>query len=585
MKLSTQQTGLYLLTTVTLAMLAHTTGPLRGDTPETQPSTPTSQPQTQSPASSPAGPLSATDRKRIEILQDYYTKLYSAPLENSNWFVRAMAVTLLSRLETPDITARLVKVLKTDPNPLAKLYAWEALHARNPYLTDEQRTTWIEQGLRLHKRNVFRGDLQLGLLRAATPLGPDGLNGQVGRYYLDLLSEVRHTNPYDSRTIQQMRTTLQAWKDPDIVQRVIGQMTRPNVGYVAEFVLGGLNDSIEPLGRVGRPVSTGQWSKARAEWTRWLGQANLQPTPVDQLPPYRGLSKYLPHAKPITDPDDPAWKEDLELGKLNITHFDLVFCLDMTGSMKPMIEWVARDAKRILAALKVLSRSPRIGVVYYCHEVIEEAMAPCCKEAAAKAKRSGNWDSMLKMFPLTPNTARLAQQMSQFDQTGGHKPKGKRFVGWGAIYSGLWAALNKQPWSRAAGAQKIIVCFGDSILTENTEAMTEKLVAKAGKEGFVISFIEIYKKRRKDLAIYGKLAKLANGGWFELQISKDEGDEPKTPPTLFDGQIAAPPEKASIFSSVIGQVISSIVPPDYRPRTKPFVAVLMEYIDAGLAGK
>lgn len=540
---------------------------------------------TTQPASKPAEPLSQADRERIRLLKEHYTTIYTAPLENRNWVVRALAVTLLSRLETPAITDRLMGVLQRDPNPLTKLYAWEALHARNGFLTDEQRSIWVREGIALAQRDVFRGDLRVGLLRAVTPLGPGGLDGQVGRYTLALLGKVDPANPYDSETIQQMRQTTKAWNDPKIVRQIISQMTQPGRGNVAEFVLGGLTDSIDPIGRVGRNVSPAQWRKAQAEWTRWASQANLQATPAEKLPPYRGLGKYLPHAQSITDPDAPAWQEDLELGKLNITNFDLVFCLDMTGSMKPMIEWVARDAERILEALKVLSRAPRIGVVYYCHEIIDKAMAPCCKEAAADAQRSRNWDGLMKMFPLTANTRRLAQQMSRFDQIGGHGPKGKRFVGWGAIYSGLWVALNKQPWSRTPGTQKIIVCFGDSILTENTEKMTEQLVARAAKAGFVITFIEVYKKRRKDLSFYDTLAKLGNGGSFVLQISKDDGDEPQTPPTLFDGQIAAPPEKGSVFTKVIGQVVSSVVPSEYRPRVQPFVAVLMEYIDASIAGQ
>lgn len=532
--------------------------------------------------------LSDADKKRIQTLKDFFTKLYTRPLENRNWFVRAIAVTLLSRLETPEITDRLVEVLQKDAHPMVRMYAWEALHARNPALTDEQRKTWVAEGIEINQRKTFRGDLRAALLAAATEFGPQGLDGKIATFYYDLLGEVRHDNPYDSRTLQQMRETVRVWNDPEIVRRTAIMMTRPNVGNAAEFVLGGLNNNIEPLGRVDRKVSPDAWRKAQEQWALWAKKANLTPTPVEQLPKYRGLSRFLPAARKLTDPDDPTWREDLELGKLQITNFDLVFCLDMTGgsASSAMMEWVAAHADRILAALKVLSKAPRIGVVYYCHEVVDSAMRPCCKEAMIEARKSGNYDEVLKLFTLTPNTAVLARKMAQFDETGGHGPRDKVAVGWGAIYSGLWVALKKQPWSRTSGAQKIIVCFGDEQLTEGTLDMTKQLLTEAGREGYVISFVEIYKSRRKkDLdVVYNDLADLANGSYFKLQVKGDDDRKP-SPKTLFNGQIAAPPEKGSVYTAVVGQIISSIVPKSYRKRVQPFVNVLMEYVDASMAQK
>lgn len=538
----------------------------------------------QQPDSQPAEPkeLSPAARKRAKTLEAFYTRIYTRPLTHRNWFVRAMAVTLLSRLETPAITDKLLEVLSKDAHPMVRLYAWDALHARNPVLTDEQRATWAREGLTLARRGTFKGDLRADLLKSVTEFGPEGLDGKVAKYYYDLLGKVRHYNPYDSRTLQQMRATVKAWNDPEVVRRTIILMSRPIVGYAAEYVLGGLHDGIEPLGRVDRKVSPGAWRKAQEQWALWARKANLTPTPTGQLPAYRGRSRYLPAARKLTDPDDPAWREDLELGKLQVSNFDLVFCLDMTGSMKPMIEWVAADAEKILAALKILSKSPRVGVVYYCHEVFEPAMAPCCKRAAAEARKTNRWEELMKVFPLTGNTQMLARKMERFDETGGHGPDGKKFVGWGAIYSALRAALQKQPWSRAPGAQKIIVCFGDSKLTEGTETMTEQLVADAGKRGFVITFIKVYKKRMKKLDLYDTLAEKGNGECFTVQISDDDNKRSK-PQSLAGGQIAAPPEKGSVYTTVMGQVISSIVPKGYRQRVEPFVAVLMEYVDAKVA--
>jgi hypothetical protein len=581
-ELSIRRTSLLLLLLTSISASGLVTGSARAEDAEK----PAAESGKADPGEDKPKEPSDVDKKRIQTLKDFFTKIYTRPLKNRNWFVRAMAVTLLSRLETPEITDKLMEILQKDAHPMVRMYAWEALHARNPVLSDEQRKTWVAEGIELSRRNTFKGDLRADLLASATEFGPEGLDGNVAKYYYDLLGKVRHDNPYDSRTLQRMRETVKAWNDPEIARRTAIMMTRPHVGYVAEFVLGGLNHSIEPLGRVDRQVSPNAWRTAQEKWALWAKKANLTPTPVEKLPKYRELSRYLPAARKLTDPDDRTWREDLELGKLQITHFDLVFCLDMTGGVAStaMMEWVASNADRILEALKVLSRAPRIGVVYYCHEVVDKAMQPCCREAMAKARKTGNYDEVMKLFKLTPNTAVLARRMAQFDETGGHGPRDKVAVGWGAIYSGLWVALKKQPWSRTSGAQKIIVCFGDEQLTEGTHEMTKQLVSEAGREGFVISFVEIYRKRRKKNldVVYSELADLANGSCFVLQVDKDD-DRKSSSPSLFNGQIAAPPEKGSVYTTVVGQIVSSIVPKSYRKHVQPFVTVLMENVDASLA--
>ena len=107
------------------------------------------------------------------------------------------------------------------------------------------------------------------------------------------------------------------------------------------------------------------------------GARKLQTAAADSLQAYKGTSKVFGEPARITDPDDRAGAE-LEIGGLKVSDFDLVWCIDSTGSMNEPNQLVARETGQVIRVCGLISRKARCGTVYFRHEIVPELMKPCC---------------------------------------------------------------------------------------------------------------------------------------------------------------------------------------------------------------
>jgi len=548
--------------------------------------------------SEPARPekknLTEDQKAHIRSIEKYYTRMYAKHLDNRDWFVRALAVVGLARLQSDATTEKLLETLKTDRDSLVRVYAWEALHARQKTLTDEQRKTWVEQGLETAlTKDGFRGDLRANLIRAMIPYGVDGLSGKEVRVIQRFIKETDHRDPKDHQTLKAIRDLLTQWQDRTLTKRLLTQMTKDGIANRVEYVVGGLNPDIETIGRCETKLPQKVWLKKRAEWILWLKEADLKPPAPGTLKPYQGKSRFLPPAETITDPNDPTWRDELEVDKLRVDEFDLVFVVDSTSSMTPVMEWLAKDLSKILSALKLYAREPRIGVVYYRHEVDESLMQPCCKARAQKDNDITATLYRVKTLPLTGKIHLLAKAMQAEKAHDGHFNPGREknpIPSPGAVHGGLFTAITNQPWTKSSASRKIIVLVGDAPPTDKTMPKIKKLLAKATETGLKVNVLKVFMTKqylpakvlqgpglsapaKKAFAEFDQVAQWGKGRSMIGQFL--------SPPPKIAGQIAPPPDRRhEPFKALIAQIIRSTLPDGYQKRVDPFVEVLAEYVDA-----
>jgi hypothetical protein len=571
------------------------------------------------PRAKPRKELSHRDKQRIKKIERFYTDLFSQYLKSRDWFIRAVAIVGLGKLLTDETTELLIDILAEDRDGLVRVYAWEALHARNPELTDKQREAWVSQGVRTALMpDGFRGDLRVGLLRAMTPYGPDAFGGRAPKVVMKYLNETDHRNPKDHRTLKALRKLLAAWRDPDLTEKIARKMATAGIGNRVEYILGGLNGQIQSIGRADadHEVSTMQWRQKRAEWMDWLKETDLKSPEAGSLPAYTDRSPYLPAARAITDPDDLTWRKELELDKLKVNQFDLVFVVDSTSSMLPVMQWLARDLGKILSAMKRYAREPRIGVVYYRHEIHKPLMRPCCEAAGPgkkiryvkrKGTRTGGPEMItvqakpgekvyeadnyrVKAYRLTGKIRLLAKAMAAEQAIGGHdNPPGSTVPSPGAVHGGLLTAIQKQPWTKSSLSRKIIVLVGDAPPTDGTLRHIQELLAKATEAGLRINVLKVAllgeylsedqlqrvpwsPAMKKLFQEFDQIAVWGNG---QSVLGQFLGNPPP-----ITGQIAPPPRGDNTYKQVIGQIIRSTLPEGYGERVDPLVEVLAEYTDA-----
>jgi hypothetical protein len=75
--------------------------------------------------------------------------------------------------------------------------------------------------------------------------------------------------------------------------------------------------------------------------------ANLARAGDADVKPYTGTSAVFVAPQRITSPTDSRWRKELEIGKCTVSDFDLVWCIDSTGSMNEpnqIVRGADRDA-------------------------------------------------------------------------------------------------------------------------------------------------------------------------------------------------------------------------------------------------
>ena len=571
----------------------------------------------------------AKKQKKINKLIRYYTRTYSKHLENRDWFVRALAVIALNRLNCPQTTEKLLEVLKKDKEQLVKLYAWEALHARSGYLTLTQHRKWVTEGCKMAKKGTFRGDLRVGFLKALASYSPADkkLEAKPVKIVEKMVKKLSVANPQDTRTLEAMQQLITKWHDPKLTKKILSKFSGSKVSSAqkAEFLVTKLS-GFEPVLRFGRLSKTERrerkiaWNKRKGKYRKWLKKQDFKTASQDDLKRYVGTSTWMPKPKIMRNPKNKTWREDLELEKLKVKRMDVCFAIDSTGSMLPVLQWVASDLNRLMVAMKRVFREPRIGVVFYRHEEDPRLKLPCCKEAGpgktkqvlvgpppkgsktVKKTKDGNTvsvppgtktktieDYRTKYYKLTGNAKKLAKKIRKAEAGGTHNNLGAaKDTPAGAIHGGLLVAMKKMGWRRSSkSSKKVIVIIGDAAPTKGTMPAIEKLVKKASNKGFSIFTIKVallpktLTRRltkaqlagQKYLISFDKIAKWAKGESTFAQFLSATPDNTGR-------QIVQAKDKVSNYKSTLGGIIRAAIPKDYHKRINPLVNILCEYSEA-----
>jgi len=193
-------------------------------------------------------------------------------------------------------------------------------------------------------------------LAASTGATDDNL-----RLFNQMLMDTNLGNSVDHTTLKAMRQAVVNWRDPKLVRRLIGMLSNPQQTYKVEYLLSGLKSNIPPcpVGRNGIKI----WQKTKIKWMKWVHKADLKKV-TDYKLPYRGGSDLIGPPEKI-DPASPQWREKLELPRLQLNHLDVSLVVDSTGSMSSVINWLRSDLQKMVQALRLISREPRVGLVFY----------------------------------------------------------------------------------------------------------------------------------------------------------------------------------------------------------------------------
>ena len=544
-----------------------------------------------------------TGRSR-EVLVDYYVRLYGKSLKSSDWITRSMAVISLAKIDDPRVTDVLLDVMAnpysrtkaaakkaplpppklstadaikrfglsagaamgTTPNdptktPMHKMgsnivqvMAWEALHARTGSLSDAQRKKWIEGTVRLAQRNQFHGQMRPSMLRALAGEGPTRTNMAV---WVKTFAATNALYSGDANTLRALRDVLVTWRSPVLVKGLIGAMARSlDNAPRADWLLRGFG-----AGGVPHPTkyvekgTNGLWPNMQKAWVKWYNDQRLEPAKPDALSPYRGTSDLVPTAQTI-DPADDKWRKDLELPRLHLKQLDVGFVIDSTGSMKAVVNWIKRDVRKMLWALALLSREPRIGVTFF---------------------RDHGDKYVTQLHPLTGNGAALTRAIERTEAAGGEDvPE--------AVLDGLAVTILKQRWSGPADARKVIVLVGDAPPHKRDMANIQKLVTTAARKGWTFYCIKARTQHGSaEMGSFDRIAKWGKGksvwvdfhdGGRQKQIYEGAAHVDVTLGASDGSSDSTRPDRV-----IIRAVLKSILTDAYADRVQPFSNVLLEYLE------
>ncbi|HUU96135.1 MAG TPA: HEAT repeat domain-containing protein, partial [Phycisphaerae bacterium] len=174
----------------------------------------------------------------IERFVTYYLDLYGKQLQSSDGLARTMALISLARIDDPRVSEKLVEVMRHDKVPIVRVYAWEALHARQDQLSAEQRAAWVEAGFELAGKNFLWGDLRVGLVGVMAVGGPTPRNKRMLEH---LFLNSNSLYPGDIRMLEAMGDLLAEWKSPDIIKGLIRSMEDIDRACRAELILRRVN--------------------------------------------------------------------------------------------------------------------------------------------------------------------------------------------------------------------------------------------------------------------------------------------------------------------------------------------------------
>jgi len=524
-----------------------------------------------SPTSNPTtAPSTQPTKLQIQITktEDYYAKIYGEPLTSPDRLPREIAIISLSRIDAQPTTQKLLDVFKgRDVDPVVYYLAWEALHPRSDSLTKDERRRWATGGLAAATAGGFPGITVTPLLRALAEHHPIAYENQPYKLAARVIEENSLEDSVQKETLTALRDLVAAWHDPSLVKAIIALINKPGLTARVEYVLHSLP---------GAPQSADG-----AGWQAWLDQSKMKVATPEELKPYKSNAVIFPTVPKMTDPNDPRWRAELEIGKLTVTDFDLAWCIDSTGSMNETNQMVASQTELVMRIFSFVSRRARCGALYARHEVDPTYMKECCNDAA---NHSG-WYTIRPYALTTDVKALAAKMMAEKIPKPDAKKEGNMHPGT-PVLGAMQVAVKAMQWSRDKNARKVIVLVGDAKPTPGTEQAAEKFAATCKTNGYSLHALT----EDKATDFWTDILKAGGGSIVPMKGGKEGGHK------HHEGRNAGSlplnePAPHSAFTDLAATIIKESVTPPYRDRADPLVEILTkcalaaEQAERTMAGK
>ena len=502
----------------------------------------------------------AAGKAAIDALVKHYLTMYGKHLKSTDWVVRAMGVIGLSEIDDPRISARLIEVMQKDQDPLVRAYAWAAVLARHKSLTDEQRATWTRTGKQMLRDEHLNGSLRVGLIRVMADEGPTAENVKLFGHFFDNTNAM---DPSDIPTLLALQRCLATWKHQKLTRKLISAMSNINTAWRAELVLQGLSDKVPTAHSLMAQDSKAIWKTVQATWAKWYKKTDLATLEPPVLTDHDRSPALIRPPQRIADPADPRWRKDLELKPLQMQDMDVVFAVDATGSMGPVISWIQRDVIKMMKAFGQICRKPRIGVLFY------------------RDRGDGN---VARAVPLTNNGEALVRAVAGVKaKGGGDEPE--------AVYEALRDILKNMKW---ASDNRFIITVADA--PPHPESMTQlkRTITKAAEKGFRFHFIKARTMFSSNkVEVFDELATLGNGSsvWVTFVgdpdadfVAIDEMSSSalrryfKQAMRKYQARVATGDAREAGDLQVVVNVLKSVLSDDYQDRVEPLARVLLAFV-------
>jgi len=385
-------------------------------------------------------------RRIIELRFEGLTHQYINHLNSPDWITRSVAVISLSRMPIEKATEAIVQRLQDEKKPVGQLVAWQTMLGRAPLLTEKQHRIWQTATEKMIGKKLFHGDLRIGLLEmlSASHATRDGR-----ACFTNLFRTTSSLDSSDIPTLIAMGRALRAWGDKELVEQLLRMLGDPSTAVRAELILQAAGADV-PWNRT--PAA----AKAYAEWWR-----ESRKTFTSSSPARDGWKRLKPQfiAAPVdidsVDLTDRKWRDELELGRLELRQYDFAIAIDCSRSMRPEIERLKRDMRIMFAAFSQVALEPRVGLTLFSPGAI------------------------VKHYPLTGDLNRLMGYASAADIMG---PAGEE----------EWAGALKQTMTGSKWAppgrysRRAIALISDEPITKPQADLAVPLAQIGAKAGFRI---------------------------------------------------------------------------------------------------
>jgi Mg-chelatase subunit ChlD len=448
---------------------------------------------------------------------------------------RGLIAVCIARVPREDATEKLLEMARTERDPLVRVVAWQGVLGRAGMLSEDQYRRWLAITPGMVKADYFRGELRLSVVHVLATAPPDrGTKEAWNTLFIKAVGSTR-----EAETVEALCACAAAWRAPDVMDGLVRKLVPARDVERADALLRSMGSTAQVDAKGTLAEHAKWWARERQNWKP---RTDVAAGAWKLLTP-----QFVPAPVPLerVNPDDPTWRKDLELRAPNLKAFDVAFCVDATGSMGSVLDWLKRDVSRMMQGFAAVALEPRIGLTFY---------------------RDHGDEFVAVTRPLTHRVNELQDALGAMTAAGGGDiPE--------AVLDGLNDCYNSNHWTTAKDGRKVVVLIGDAPPHRETQAECARVAHAAAERGFKLYAV----KCDKELAEFDVLA--AAGGGASLEVDMAElaaGRRGKAfgGMTGLNGTPAAPAGRR-----LLGMVLVDVINPQFRERVEPLVSVLWEMLE------